>query len=111
MELPRENRLFGGCVCLLLAVLIGFLSLLALFFWKTEGFLEGLLKFVLVETGILFIAFFLLSVIWCAFTPKWIEDLLHRRAKQALIAGAILTVVVALWLLLVQQLRLFDQPS
>ena len=109
MELPRDNRGFCGLISFCLVFITGVLGLVAFFQWKTEGFVEGVLKFAVLETAFLFFAFFVLSVIWCAFTPRWVEELLERRAKRAMIAAGILFVVAVVWFLAVERFPIFDR--
>ena len=107
MRLPRSggDRLFQGLVALPMALFIGACTLLGLLHWKPQGWIEHLIKIFVLQTGFLFFFVFFLLLVWCAFTPAWIERLLERRSKQLMAFSAVLIIGLVLGLVVNETLR------
>lgn len=75
--------------------------------WTTSGLLDGALKFAAIELLGLFLLVFLLTLLWCAATPAWVERLLARRGPRALVAGVACALALLALLLAVEGIRAF----
>lgn len=102
VDLPRgcAERAFYGIVLLLPLMLVGGGLVSVYLKWNPTTTLEHGLKFLAVQFLLLITTMICLGILWCLFTPSWVERAFARRAVVLQWAVGI-TVVLAIVALVV----------
>ena len=97
MSLPkgRLQRLFYGVFFLFFAYLVGG-GWVILYRSRPNDTFRSIVRFVILDFLSLFFTVLFLAVVWCLFTPKWVERIFDARARTLVLATIVLMVGLAI---------------
>lgn len=108
MDLPRgfgDRLLHGVASAFLTLFFVPFL--IVTHFWAPETILWRVVKYVTQDILFLFASAFFLALVWCLFTPRWVEKLLRARTPRLVALSVILVVGLTIALVVSEAARAF----